>query len=36
MDHKLASTLAKNMMFHDQNKNIDKRYPFLKKCIMKK
>ena len=28
MDHKLASTLVKNMIFYDQNKNIDKKISF--------
>ena len=28
MDHKLTSTLVKNMIFYDQNKNIDKKISF--------
>jgi hypothetical protein len=36
VDNKLAIALAKNLVFHDRSKHINKRYHFIKECIVKK
>ena len=36
VDNKLVITLAKNPIYHDQNKHIDTRYHYIRECIARK